>query len=329
MAERQSFQLTIESPQGKQVYTLRLGQTTVGRQEGNDLQLEDQKVSRQHASIICTAGGCQITDLDSSNGTYVDGEKLLPNIASALIPGSIVKIGSYTMQLRHIVVEEEIEKPPEAKPEDEAIPVDQIKQDKPSAQVKKVETRRKRTSGKGQLPPVPPAPSDVSVPPDYIPPGLSIYSQKLIQYLPGIYHTEFMARFLGLFETILTPIEWNVDNFDLFLNPTTAPVDFLSWLAQWFDITFESAWTESQRRNLLKDAHMLYARRGTRWALSRILEILTGYKPTIIDEGDDLPDFTFKVILPLAANQVNREMIERLIDANKPAYTMYSLEFQS
>jgi phage tail-like protein len=300
----------------------------VGRQEGNDLQFDDQKVSRQHASIICTASGCQITDLDSSNGTYVDGEKLIPNIASALIPGSAVKIGSYTMQLRQIVVQEEIEKPPEAKPEDEVIPAKEIKQDKPSAQVKKARTRKRSPSGKGKLPPVPPAPSDISVPPDYIPPGLSIHSQKLIQYLPGIYHTEFMARFLGLFETILTPIEWNVENFDLFLNPATAPAAFLPWLAQWFDITFESAWTESQRRSLLKDAHMLYARRGTRWALSRILEILTGYKPTIIDEGDDLPDFTFKVILPLAASQVNREMIERLIDANKPAHTMYSLEFQ-
>jgi phage tail-like protein len=137
-----------------------------------------------------------------------------------------------------------------------------------------------------------------------------------------------MARFLGLFESILTPIEWNVENFDLFLNPATAPVGFIPWLAQWFDITFESAWTESQRRTLLKDAHLIYARRGTRWALSRVIEILTGYKPTIIDDGNDLPDFTFKVILPLVASQVNREMIERLIDAHKPAHTMYSLEFQ-
>ena len=327
MAERQTFQLTIDGPQGKQVFSLRLGQTTLGRQEGNDLQLDDQKVSRQHAAIQCTTSGCQITDLNSSNGTYVDGEKLIPNIASALIPGSTVKIGSFTLQLKQVAVQEEAVKPPAEEPVPEQPSVAEPEEKKQPVQAKPPKTRRSRKSGKGKLPPPPPS-SEIPVPPDFIPPGLTIHSQKLIQYLPGIYHTEFMARFLGLFETILTPIEWNVDNFDLFLNPETAPIGFISWLAQWFDITFESAWTESQRRTLLKDAHMIYARRGTRWALSRVLEILTGYKPTIIDEGKDLSDFSFKVILPLAASEINREMIERLIDANKPAHTMYALEFQ-
>jgi phage tail-like protein len=325
MAERLKFQLAIEGPQGRQVFTLRLGKTTVGRQEGNDLQLDDQRVSRQHALIQCAESGCQITDLDSSNGTYVDGEKLIPNIASALIPGSAVKIGSFTLKLRQVVVQEEkVVEPPVEKPVDDTpapVPVEE----KPSPQVKQAKTRRKRKSGKGKPPPPPP---DIEVQPDFIPPGLTIHSQKLIQYLPGIYHTEFMARFLGLFESILTPVEWNVENFDLFLNPSTVPASFIPWLAQWFDISFESVWTEGQRRTLLNDAHKIYSRRGTRWALSRVLEVFTGYKPTIIDDGDNLPDFTFKVILPLAANQVNREMIERLIDASKPAHTMYTLEFQ-
>jgi phage tail-like protein len=328
MAQRKKYQLTIKGPEGSQVFTLPVGQTTVGRQAGNDLQLDDQKVSRQHASIQCNSSGCQIIDLDSSNGTYVDGEKLLPNIASAFLPGSTVKIGSYTLELRHVDVQEEkIDKPPVEEPVSKEPPVQVQKEKKQQVEVKSAKTRQPPKSGGVKLPP-PPPPADTFDQPDFIPPGLTLHSQKLIQYLPGIYHTTFMSRFLGLFESILTPIEWNVDNFDLFLNPSTAPVGFLSWLAQWFNIAFESSWTESQRRLLLKEAHMIYARRGTRWALSRSIEILTGYKPTIIDEGNDLPDFTFKVILPLAASEVNREMIERLIDANKPAYTMYALEFQ-
>jgi phage tail-like protein len=325
MSETHKFQLTIEGPEGSKVYTLRLGKTTVGRQEGNDLQLDDQKVSRQHAAILCNTSGCQITDLDSSNGTYVDGEKLLPQIASALIPGSTVKIGSYTLKLRQVVVEEKVAEPPTEKPEEDAVPL--ASDDVQVKSLEKKPTSKTRKSGKGKKPP-PPPPSDDEVQPDFIPPGLSIHSQRLINYLPGIYHTEFMTRFLGLFETILIPIEWNVENFDLYLNPETAPAGFIPWLAQWFDIVFESSWSEGQRRLLLKDAHRIFARRGTKWALSRVIEILTGYKPTIIDVGNDLPDFTFKVILPLAASNVNREMIERLIDANKPAHTMYALEYQ-
>jgi len=328
MAKQHTFQLAIEGPQGNHVFTLRLGQTTVGRQEGNDLQLDDQKVSRQHALIHCTENGCQITDLASSNGTYVDGEKLISNIPSALLPGSTVLIGSFTIQFKQMASrEQKVVEPPVEKPVTEEPAVEAPKGQKLSAKINKVEVVRSRKSGKGKPPAPPLPPADSRDQPDFLPPGMTVQSQKLIQYLPGIYHTEFMARFLGLFESILTPIEWNVDNFDLFLNPGTAPVSFIPWLAQWFDITFESVWTESQRRALLKDAHLIYARRGTRWALSRVIEILTGYKPTIVDEGDNLPDFTFKVILPLSASHINREMIERLVDANKPAHTMYTLEF--
>jgi phage tail-like protein len=330
MAEKHTFQLVIEGPQGSKVFTLRMGTTSVGRQEGNDLRLDDQKVSRQHATIHCTDNGCQITDLNSSNGTYVDGEKLLPTIASALIPGSTVKIGSYTLQFKQVTIEEEViaESSPSPEPvEEEPVP-DVLEKQKVVVQAEKSRTRQPAKSGRGKPPIPPPTPADSEPQPDFIPPGLTIHSQKLIQYLPGIYHTTFMARFLGLFESILTPIEWNVENFDLYLNPATAPTAFLPWLAQWFDITFESSWTENQRRMLLEDAHLIYARRGTRWALSRAIEILTGYKPTIVDDATELPDFTFKVVLPLAASQSNREMIERLIDASKPAHTMYTLEFK-
>ncbi len=161
-----------------------------------------------------------------------------------------------------------------------------------------------------------------------MPPGLEIRSRRLLSYLPSIYHTEFMSRFLGIFETILTPIEWNIDNFDLFLDPGTAPADFLTWLAEWFDITFDPSWTEAQQRQLLREAHLIYARRGTRWALSRVLEIYTGHRPEIIDDDDALEPYTFSITLPVQAAQLGRDLIEHLIDAHKPTHTMYTLEFR-
>jgi phage tail-like protein len=152
-------------------------------------------------------------------------------------------------------------------------------------------------------------------------------SRRLLSYLPGIYHTEFMSRFLGIFEATLTPIEWTIGNFDLFLDPGTAPSGFLTWLAGWFDLALDPSWSDTQRRQLLREAHAIYARRGTRWSLSRVLEIYTGDAPQVDDTDPSLEPFTFKVTLPHRAAKVGRELIEHLIDAHKPAHTTYTLEF--
>jgi phage tail-like protein len=184
----------------------------------------------------------------------------------------------------------------------------------------------------GGQPPSPPPPgapwlSDGSQPENpFALPGLSIYSQHLINQLPGIYQTDFMARFLGIFESIHTPIEWTVDGFDLYLDPDSSPASFLSWLGSWYGLTFDASWSEEQRRLLIAEAHAIFARRGTRWALTRILEIYTGCSPDIIDTGDGIEPFTFRVRLALPDTGSNRTLITRLIDAHKPAYTTYRLE---
>lgn len=150
-----------------------------------------------------------------------------------------------------------------------------------------------------------------------------------MQYLPGIYHTDFMARFLAIFESVLTPIEWNVNNFDLYLDPKTAPPDFLPWLANWFSITFDSSWSIEQKRKLLVEANQIFARRGTAWALARVLEIYTGHKPEILDLEKDQDPFTFTVKLPVTEKEFDRQLIEQIVDANKPAHTSYTLLFKS
>jgi phage tail-like protein len=149
-----------------------------------------------------------------------------------------------------------------------------------------------------------------------------------LSYLPGIYHTDLMARFLGIFESILTPIEWNVDNFDLYLHANSSPASFLAWLASWFEITFDSSWNEAQRRTFLAEAHRIYAQRGTRRGLSRVLEIYTGHSPEITDQAKDQKPFTFTVRLPMRAGELDRASLERIVDANKPAHTTYTLEFR-
>jgi len=307
------FHLQITDADGNQRVIPLPATTSIGRQVGNDLLLDDERVSRRHAKIECSDEVCHITDLGSSNGTTVNEERLHANVPVQLIPGAVVRIGSFELMLKAVPAPEPAVVPAVGLPPAGAAPA--VEPEAP--------------------PPAPPRPSAPTppgapgrTPPGMIPPGLTLESRRLINYLPGIYHTEFMARFLGIFEAILTPIEWNIDNFDLYLDPATAPRDFLPWLANWFDIAFDPSWTEAQRRHLLKEAHSIYARRGTRWALSRVLEIYTGQTPTIVDTDPDLEPFTFKVTLPAIAARLEREMIERLIDAHKPAHTLYTLEFQ-
>jgi phage tail-like protein len=135
-----------------------------------------------------------------------------------------------------------------------------------------------------------------------------------------------MSRFLGIFESIQTPIEWTIDSFDLYLDPDASPAAFLTWLGSWYGLTFDATWTEAQRRLLIAEAHALFARRGTRWALARLLEIYTGCTPEIDDSSEDLEPFTFSVRLALPDTAANRTLLTRLIDSHKPAYTTYRLE---
>ncbi len=323
MADSFEFLVSITDPQGDETRHPLGGRTTLGRQPGNDIELPDQRVSRQHASIECSDDGCTLTDLDSSNGTYLDAEKLPPRAPIPLKPGAEVSIGPFSLRLIAIPVEAEApvaREAPQPAPQEPIVPEEEPADAPAPAEA----PARAASSGEAEPPPTPPTPADAPIPD--LPPGLAMRSRQLLQYLPGIYHTDFMARFLGLFEAILMPIEWEVTHFDMFLSPGTAPDDFLPWLANWFDLAFDDSWTDAQRRTLLAEAHRIYARRGTRWALSRVLEIYTGHAPTVVDTGSELEPFTFRVILPRAARG-RRSLIERLINAHKPAHTTYTLEF--
>lgn len=341
MAENVEFHLHIQGPQLTRDFTIPTGETLVGREAGSGLQLAFPQVSRQHARFICTPTQCQIIDLGSANGTTVNGQKLIKDVPVILANGAIIQMGPCTLVFEQVQVKLPIE---EVSPVDlSPILVGEEKPtNHPAGELDRVpsgewggqwlqEALQEAPQGRPPAPPdLPPSTGlEQARPPGEsgpVPPGLSTESIRLINFLPDIYHTQFMKRFLALFESILVPIEWTVDNFDLFLDPGTAPNAFLPWLANWYAIVFNPSWDEVQRRAFLKDAHLIYARRGTRWALARVLEIYTGKMPTIIEFAEGQDPHTFTIKLPLMPSQVDRELVERLIDMNKPAHTSYVLE---
>lgn len=71
------------------------GESVVGRE--GDLAIQDATVSRRHAKIVRTETGIVLTDLGSSNGTFVDGVRVEGEVEVS--PGSVVHFGSVRVRL--------------------------------------------------------------------------------------------------------------------------------------------------------------------------------------------------------------------------------------
>ncbi|QYK51326.1 MAG: FHA domain-containing protein [Anaerolineales bacterium] len=63
----------------------------IGRDPGSDLHIQDIEVSRRHARLIAQSGGFVLEDLGSTNGTFVNGERV--RTITVLRPGDEIRLG--------------------------------------------------------------------------------------------------------------------------------------------------------------------------------------------------------------------------------------------
>jgi predicted component of type VI protein secretion system len=63
----------------------------MGRDVTNDIVIGDAEMSRQHARLTRTPGGYVLEDLGSTNGTFVNGERL--TAPRVLNPGDLIGMG--------------------------------------------------------------------------------------------------------------------------------------------------------------------------------------------------------------------------------------------
>ncbi len=66
----------ISEPFAQQRLTLKPGKRSVGRQAANDIVLQEGSVSSQHAWLVNDGGECRVVNLLSTNGTWVNDEKV-------------------------------------------------------------------------------------------------------------------------------------------------------------------------------------------------------------------------------------------------------------
>jgi hypothetical protein len=67
-------------------------QFSIGRDAGCDLAIADMTVSRRHATLERTADGWLLTDLESTNGTRVNGWRVRGKVS--VTPGDLVSFGN-------------------------------------------------------------------------------------------------------------------------------------------------------------------------------------------------------------------------------------------
>ncbi len=150
---------------------------------------------------------------------------------------------------------------------------------------------------------------------------------RLLDYIPGIYTEHaFLDGFLRLFESIMDPLDRQIDNLHAYFDPRLTPADWVPWLSTWVDLVLDENWPVSARRELLRRAAELYRRRGTASGLRDYLAIFLGVEPTIVEDGTDDNPFHFSVVIRVAnPERVDQERVRRIIEEEKPAHTIYSL----
>lgn len=325
---------------------------TIGRLDTNELSLKHSKISRQHTRLELTEGVLTVEDLGSSNGTYIGDRRLEPQKPEKLELGQAFRVGPFTLtyeDLREVddspelpstqALSRDVSPVPPKREEvldtlppldvNQIVPLDNtivpsIIADSPSTRMDVIlppsppppqipEERLPAPNGKG-----PRDPALVGIPSDF---------SSYLNYLPGIFREDLLlCKLLLIPESINTPIEWLIDNFEMYLQPQYAPDEFLHWYASWFGIYMPEKLSIEGKIRLIKEIPNLYMARGTRKSLTRHLELVFGISP-VIEEPEDKPA-TFTVILNLGQSgdtEENRDMAKFVIESQRPAHTNYIL----
>lgn len=198
---------------------------------------------------------------------------------------------------------------------------------------------------------------------------------RLLHHLPAVYHKPgTLCQLLTLFENFLfgqdqtetekersrqtgadsLPLADNIAAIASLFNARQTPREFLPWLSQWVALSDFGDLTEAQHRQLIARIVPLYALRGTKVYLERLLELFKPENFQIKVDDSSLQGFTigtskvgegtvflsdrpfwFRVIVTLSASEKNRadlnafkahweQRLCRIIDLAKPVHTLYT-----
>ena len=77
-------------------HQLKAEKTSIGRLDDNTFQIAEPSVSSHHCEVLLRGNDVLVRDLNSTNGTYIAGEKISE---ATLKPGQILRLGQVEMRL--------------------------------------------------------------------------------------------------------------------------------------------------------------------------------------------------------------------------------------
>jgi len=77
-------------------HELKVDRTTIGRVEDNTFQIPEPSVSSHHCEVLLKGNDVLIKDLNSTNGTFINGEKITE---APLKPGQVLRLGQIELRL--------------------------------------------------------------------------------------------------------------------------------------------------------------------------------------------------------------------------------------
>lgn len=98
----QNYQLMMRNgPTPGKAYALAASEVVIGREVGNDIIISDPEVSRRHARLWAEGGNYLIEDFGSTNGTFVNGQRLMgPHLLQA---GEMIQLGENVILVFEII----------------------------------------------------------------------------------------------------------------------------------------------------------------------------------------------------------------------------------
>src|SRR5882757_10766804 len=94
------IKLTITEKGGEpKVMSFEKDEISIGRVTGNDIVLPKGNVSKRHSRIVSRDGSVEVSDLKSTNGTYVNGRKIADPVA--VTPSDKIYVGDFMIVLDH------------------------------------------------------------------------------------------------------------------------------------------------------------------------------------------------------------------------------------
>ena len=77
-------------------HELNVDRTTIGRVEDNLFQIAESSVSSHHCEVLLRGSDVVIKDLNSTNGTFINGEQITESV---LKPGQTLRLGQIELKL--------------------------------------------------------------------------------------------------------------------------------------------------------------------------------------------------------------------------------------